>query len=109
LVEKLLQDALMDRSRRDFLRLGAVATVGMGAVAALPAPPLTTASRIGVPRRALAMLAPQLDEEREQHKGQETFPERVRATIQRRLAGRREGEIAPLNPEQRRRYPLPPS
>ncbi|HTF42607.1 MAG TPA: AraC family transcriptional regulator [Terriglobales bacterium] len=37
----------------------------------------------------LAMLAPQLDEELKQHKGQETFPERVRATIQRKLAGRR--------------------
>ena len=37
----------------------------------------------------LAMLAPQLDEELKQHKGQETFPERVRASIQRKLAGRR--------------------
>lgn len=37
----------------------------------------------------LGMLAPQLDEELKQHKGQETFPERVRATIQRRLVGRR--------------------
>jgi AraC-like DNA-binding protein len=37
----------------------------------------------------LAMLAPQLDEELKQHKGQEPFPERVRATIQRKLAGRR--------------------
>jgi AraC-like DNA-binding protein len=37
----------------------------------------------------LGMLAPQLDEELKQHKGQETFPERVRATIQRKLAGRR--------------------
>jgi AraC-like DNA-binding protein len=37
----------------------------------------------------LAMLAPQLDEELKQHKRQETFPERVRATIQRKLAGRR--------------------
>jgi AraC-like DNA-binding protein len=37
----------------------------------------------------LAMLAPQLDEELKQYKGQETFPERVRATIQRKLAGRR--------------------
>ena len=37
----------------------------------------------------LAMLAPQLDEELKQHKGQETFPERVRATIQRKLGGRR--------------------
>ena len=37
----------------------------------------------------LAMLAPQLDEELKQHKDQETFPERVRATIQRKLAGHR--------------------
>jgi AraC-like DNA-binding protein len=37
----------------------------------------------------LAMLAPQLDEELKQHKRQETFPERVRAAIQRKLAGRR--------------------
>jgi AraC-like DNA-binding protein len=37
----------------------------------------------------LAMLAPQLDEELKQHKGQDTFPERVRATIQRKLAGHR--------------------
>ncbi len=37
----------------------------------------------------LAVLAPQLDEELKQHKGQETFPERVRASIQRKLAGRR--------------------
>jgi AraC-like DNA-binding protein len=37
----------------------------------------------------LAMLAPQLDEELKKHKGQETFPERVRVTIQRKLAGRR--------------------
>jgi AraC-like DNA-binding protein len=37
----------------------------------------------------LAMLAPQLDEELRQHKGQETFPERVRSAIQKRLAGRR--------------------
>jgi AraC-like DNA-binding protein len=37
----------------------------------------------------LATLAPQLDEELKQAKGQETFPERVRATIQRKLAGRR--------------------
>jgi AraC-like DNA-binding protein len=37
----------------------------------------------------LAMLAPQLDEEVKHHKGQETFPERVRATIQRKLAGAR--------------------
>jgi AraC-like DNA-binding protein len=37
----------------------------------------------------LAMLAPQLDEELKQNKGQETFPERVRSTIQKKLAGRR--------------------
>jgi AraC-like DNA-binding protein len=37
----------------------------------------------------LAMLAPQLDEELKQHKGHESFPERVRATIQRKLNGRR--------------------
>jgi AraC-like DNA-binding protein len=37
----------------------------------------------------LAMLAPQLDEELKQHKAQDTFPERVRATIQRKLAGHR--------------------
>jgi AraC-like DNA-binding protein len=37
----------------------------------------------------LAILAPQLDEELKQHKGQETFPERVRATVQKKLAGRR--------------------
>jgi AraC-like DNA-binding protein len=37
----------------------------------------------------LAMLAPQLDEELKQQKGQETFPEKVRATIQRKLAGAR--------------------
>jgi AraC-like DNA-binding protein len=37
----------------------------------------------------LSMLAPQLDEELKQHKGQETFPERVRATIQKKLTGRR--------------------
>ena len=37
----------------------------------------------------LAILAPQLDEELKEHKGQETFPERVRAAIQRKLAGRR--------------------
>lgn len=37
----------------------------------------------------LAMLAPQLDEELEHNKGQETFAERVRSTIQRRLTGRR--------------------
>jgi AraC-like DNA-binding protein len=37
----------------------------------------------------LAMLAPQFDEELERHKGQETFPESVRSTIQRKLAGQR--------------------
>ncbi|MBB5317972.1 AraC family transcriptional regulator [Tunturibacter empetritectus] len=37
----------------------------------------------------LAMLAPQFDEELKQHKGEESFPERVRAAIQRKLAGRR--------------------
>jgi len=37
----------------------------------------------------LAMLAPQLDEELKKHKGQETFQDLVRATIQRKLAGRR--------------------
>jgi AraC-like DNA-binding protein len=49
------------------------------------------ANRPFVTRNAelLAMLAPQLDEELKEHKGQEAFPERVRATIQRKLAGRR--------------------
>jgi len=37
----------------------------------------------------LSMLAPQLDEELKQHKGEEGFPERVRATIQKKLTGRR--------------------
>lgn len=37
----------------------------------------------------LSMLAPQLDEELKHHKGQEIFPERVRAAIQRKLAGQR--------------------
>ncbi|HMH11682.1 MAG TPA: AraC family transcriptional regulator [Edaphobacter sp.] len=37
----------------------------------------------------LAMLAPQLDEELKQHKDQESFPERVRGTIQKKLTGRR--------------------
>jgi AraC-like DNA-binding protein len=37
----------------------------------------------------LAMLAPQFDEELKQHNGQETFPERVRVAIQRKLAGQR--------------------
>jgi AraC-like DNA-binding protein len=37
----------------------------------------------------LSILAPQFDEELKHHKRQETFPERVRATIQRKLAGRR--------------------
>jgi AraC-like DNA-binding protein len=35
------------------------------------------------------MLAPQFDEELRQHNRQETFPERVRAAIQRNLAGQR--------------------
>jgi AraC-like DNA-binding protein len=49
------------------------------------------AARPFVTRNAelLAMLAPQLDEELKQHKGQETFPDRVRATVQQRLTGRR--------------------
>ncbi len=37
----------------------------------------------------LAMLAPQLEEELKHHKDQETFPERVRVTIQKNLIGRR--------------------
>jgi AraC-like DNA-binding protein len=37
----------------------------------------------------LSMLTPQFDEELKQHKGQETFPERVRAIIQKKLAGQR--------------------
>jgi AraC-like DNA-binding protein len=37
----------------------------------------------------LAMLAPQLDEELKQHKGHETFADRVRSTIQKSLTGRR--------------------
>lgn len=37
----------------------------------------------------LAMLAPQLDEELKRHRGHESFPEQVRAAIQRRLTGRR--------------------
>ncbi|WP_433971746.1 AraC family transcriptional regulator [Tunturiibacter lichenicola] len=37
----------------------------------------------------LAMLAPQLDEELKRHKGEESFPERVRATIQKKLTGSR--------------------
>ncbi|QHN03960.1 AraC family transcriptional regulator [Granulicella sp. WH15] len=37
----------------------------------------------------LAMLAPQFDEELKQHSGQESFPERVRTVIQRKLTGRR--------------------
>ena len=37
----------------------------------------------------LAMLAPQFDQELKQRKDQESFPERVRATIQRNLAGHR--------------------
>ena len=37
----------------------------------------------------LAMLAPQFDQELKQRKDQETFPERVRSAIQRKLAGQR--------------------
>jgi AraC-like DNA-binding protein len=37
----------------------------------------------------LAMLAPQLDEELQQRKGEETFADRVRTSIQRKLTGRR--------------------
>jgi AraC-like DNA-binding protein len=37
----------------------------------------------------LAILAPQFDQELKQHKDQETFPERVRSAIQRKLAGQR--------------------
>jgi AraC-like DNA-binding protein len=37
----------------------------------------------------LAMLAPQLDEELKRYRGQESFPEQVRAAIQRKLTGRR--------------------
>jgi AraC-like DNA-binding protein len=37
----------------------------------------------------LAMLAPQIDEELKQHNGEETFPERVRAAIQKKLTGHR--------------------
>jgi AraC-like DNA-binding protein len=37
----------------------------------------------------LSMLAPQLDEELKQRRGEESFPERVRATIQKKLSGRR--------------------
>jgi AraC-like DNA-binding protein len=37
----------------------------------------------------LAMLAPQLDEELKRYRGHESFPEQVRAAIQRRLSGRR--------------------
>jgi AraC-like DNA-binding protein len=37
----------------------------------------------------LAMLAPQIDEELKRHNGEETFPERVRAVIQKKLTGRR--------------------
>ena len=37
----------------------------------------------------LAVLAPQLDEELKQHHSHDTFPERVRAAIQRKLTGRR--------------------
>jgi AraC-like DNA-binding protein len=37
----------------------------------------------------LAMLAPQLDEELKRYRGQQSFPEQVRAAIQRGLSGRR--------------------
>ena len=37
----------------------------------------------------LSMLTPQFEEELKHYQGQETFPERVRATIQRKLAGQR--------------------
>ncbi len=37
----------------------------------------------------LALLAPQLDEELNQRNGQETFPERVRSVIQKKLTGHR--------------------
>jgi AraC-like DNA-binding protein len=37
----------------------------------------------------LAMLAPQLDEELKRYRGHQSFPEQVRAAIQRRLSGRR--------------------
>jgi AraC-like DNA-binding protein len=37
----------------------------------------------------LSMLAPQIDAELRQHRGEETFPERVRAAIQKKLTGRR--------------------
>ena len=37
----------------------------------------------------LAMLAPQLDEDLKRHKGEESFPEQVRATIQKKLVGQR--------------------
>jgi len=49
------------------------------------------AERMFVTRNAdlLATLAPQLEEELRQRNGQQTFPERVRAAIQRRLTGRR--------------------
>jgi len=49
------------------------------------------AARLFVTRNAelLSMLAPQLDAELKQHKDQQTFPERVRTIIQRKLAGHR--------------------
>ena len=49
------------------------------------------ADQVFVTRNAdlLSMLAPQLDEQLKQHRGQDSFPERVRATIQRKLIGRR--------------------
>ena len=37
----------------------------------------------------LAMLAPQLDEDLKRHKGEESFPDRVRSAIQRKLTGSR--------------------
>lgn len=39
----------------------------------------------------LAMLAPQFEEELKQHKGEESFAERVRGAIQQKLTGRRPG------------------
>jgi AraC-like DNA-binding protein len=43
------------------------------------------------------MLAPQFDQELNLRKDQETFPERVGATIQRNLAGRRPKILLELN------------
>src|ERR1700723_1563110 len=48
------------------------------------APPFVTSNA-----ELLAMLAPQLDEELKQNKRQETFRERVRSAIQKKLTGRR--------------------